>query len=134
MGSLEYPDYVLIDLDPHECGFDKIVRAAELVKGILDEIKLDGYPKTTGGDGLHIFVPIEAKYTYDQARSFCEIISTIAVQRDPELFTTPRSVVKRRKGRVYFDYLQIGTGKTIAAPIRPAGLRRSPGCCALVVG
>jgi bifunctional non-homologous end joining protein LigD len=114
--SLEYPDYILIDLDPQECSFERIIQAMGLIKEVLDEIGLAGYPKTTGGDGMHIFIPIEARYTYEQARSFAEILSQLVTSENPELFTTPRSVAKRRKNRVYFDYLQISTGKTIAAP------------------
>jgi bifunctional non-homologous end joining protein LigD len=83
---------------------------------VLDEIGLKGYPKTTGGDGMHVFIPVEPRYTYEQARSFAEIISQVVIGERPELFTTPRSVAKRRKGRVYFDYLQISSAKTIAAP------------------
>ncbi len=116
VGSLEYPDYILIDLDPVECGFGKIVEAALLVKKVLDQVKLKGYPKTTGGDGMHVFVPIEPRYTYEQARSFAEILSQLVLAEKPDLFTTPRSVEKRRKNRVYFDYLQISSSKTIAAP------------------
>ena len=114
--TLDCPDYILIDLDPMECTFDKIVEAMGLVKGVLDEIGLKGYPKTTGGDGMHVFIPIEPRYTYEQARSFAEIISQVVLEERPELFTTPRAVAKRRKNRVYFDYLQISSSKTIAAP------------------
>ena len=96
--------------------FDKILDAMGLVKDVLDEIGLKGYPKTTGGDGMHVFVPVEPRYTYEQARSFAEIVSQVVIGQKPDLFTTPRSVAKRRKGRVYFDYLQISSGKTIAAP------------------
>ena len=116
VGSLEYPDYILIDLDPQECSFDMIIDAALLVKNKLDLVGLQGYPKTTGGDGMHVFVPIEPRYTYDQVRSFAEILSRLVIGDQPDLFTTPRAVSKRRKGRVYFDYLQISSGKTIAAP------------------
>jgi bifunctional non-homologous end joining protein LigD len=79
-------------------------------------LKLEGYPKTTGGDGMHVYIHVDPVYTYDQVRSFAEILSHLAVDREPNLFTTPRSVEKRKKGRVYFDYLQIGTGKTISSP------------------
>ena len=114
--SLDCPDYVLIDLDPVECPFAKIVEAALLVKQVLDRIKLNGYPKTTGGDGMHVCIPIESRYTYEQARTFAEIVSQLVLAEKPDLFTTPRSVEKRRKNRVYFDYMQIGFSKTIAAP------------------
>lgn len=115
--TLEYPDWMLIDLDPTEgAEFDLLVEAALLVKAKLDELGLSGYPKTTGGDGLHVYVPLEPHYTYEQARSFAEVLFHLVFAESPDLFTTPRTVSKRRKGRVYFDYLQISTGKTIAAP------------------
>jgi bifunctional non-homologous end joining protein LigD len=115
-GNLEHPDWILLDLDPVETPFDQIIEATLLVREILKEVGLRGYAKTTGGDGMHVYVPIDAVYTYDQVRSFAELLSHLALEREPNLFTTPRSVDKRKKGRVYFDYLQIGIGKTIAAP------------------
>ncbi len=116
IGSLDRPDWMLLDLDPVETSFDQIVEAALLVRELLSELGLKGYPKTTGGDGMHVYVPLEPQYSYEQVRSFAEIIAHLAIEREPNLFTTPRSVDKRKKERVYFDYLQIGTGKTIAAP------------------
>lgn len=114
--SLDNPDFILIDLDPQECLFDKIVDAALLVKHLLDRIGLVGYPKTTGGDGMHVYVPVEPIYTYEETRTFADLISRLAIAEDPNLFTTPRAVAKRQKNRVYFDYLQNGRSKTIAAP------------------
>jgi len=114
--TLDHPDYVLIDLDPQECPFDMIVEAALLVKRVLDRIGLTGYPKTTGGDGMHVYVPLEPIYSYEEARTFAELIARVAFDEKPELFTTPRTVSKRKQNRVYFDYLQIGKSKTIAAP------------------
>ncbi len=114
--SLDNPDFILIDLDPQECPFDMIVEAALLVKNILDRISLTGYPKTTGGDGMHVYIPVEPIYTYDEARTFADLISRLVIAEKKDLFTTPRSVSKRQRNRVYFDYLQIGKSKTIAAP------------------
>jgi bifunctional non-homologous end joining protein LigD len=114
--TLDNPDFILIDLDPQECSFDKIVDAALLVKGVLDKIGLVGYPKTTGGDGMHVYVPVEPDYSYEETRNFADLISRLAIAEDPSLFTTPRAVAKRQKNRVYFDYLQNGRSKTIAAP------------------
>ncbi len=116
VGSYEFPDYMLIDLDPVECPYEKIVEAALLVRSKLEQAGLEGYPKTTGGDGLHIYVPLEPRYTYEQVRSFAELISALATADRPDLFTTPRSVSKREKGRVYFDWMQIAESKTISAP------------------
>ena len=116
IGSLDNPDFVLIDLDPYECEYDKIIEAALLTRKALDSIGLEGYPKTTGGDGMHIYIPLEPVYTYDQIRAFAELLWRLVIGRKPDLFTTPRAVAQRKKGRVYFDYLQIGKSKTIAAP------------------
>jgi bifunctional non-homologous end joining protein LigD len=114
--SLDKPDWMLLDLDPVDTSYDQIVEAALLIRGLLSELGLKGYPKTTGGDGMHIYVPLEPVYSFEQVRSFAEILSHLAVDRAPNLFTTPRSVEKRKKERVYFDYLQIGSGKTISSP------------------
>ncbi|PWU09522.1 MAG: DNA ligase D [Terriglobia bacterium] len=114
--SLDNPDFVLLDLDPQECPFEMIVDAALLVKRVLDQIGLEGYPKTTGGDGMHVYIPLEPVYTYEEARTFAELIARLVFDKKPDLFTTPRSVSKRKTNRVYFDYLQIGKSKTIAAP------------------
>lgn len=116
IGSLEHPDYMLIDLDPQNCPYSKIVEAALLVRARLDSAELESYPKTTGGDGMHVFVPLEPVYTYEQVRSFAELLSHLAVQERPDLFTTPRAVARREKGKVYFDWAQIAEGKTISAP------------------
>ncbi|HUB78391.1 MAG TPA: DNA ligase D [Bryobacteraceae bacterium] len=114
--SLDNPDFILIDLDPQECTYDQIVDAALLVKKVLDRIGLVGYPKTTGGDGMHVYIPVEPIYSYEETRTFADLISRLTIAENPGLFTTPRAVAKRQKNRVYFDYLQNGRSKTIAAP------------------
>ena len=116
VGSLENPDYILIDLDPQECPYEKIVEAALWVRKKLDRAELESYPKTTGGDGMHIYIPLEPDYTYAHARGFAEALANLGASERPDLFTTPRSVSKREKGKVYFDWAQIAGGKTIAAP------------------
>ena len=116
VGSLDNPDFLLIDLDPHECPFAKIVEAALFVRRKLELLGLAGYPKTTGGDGMHIYVPLDPVYTYEQTKQFAEILARWAVAERPDLFTMPRAVSRRTAGKVYFDYLQNGRGKTISAP------------------
>jgi len=116
IGSLEHPDYLLIDLDPQDCGYEKIVEAALLVRSKLDLAELESYPKTTGGDEMHLFVPLEPRYTYEQVRSLAELLSTMVAHERPDLFTTPRAVSRREKNKVYFDWAQIAQGKTISAP------------------
>ena len=124
IGSLEHPDFMLIDLDPQECNYDRIVEAAQLIRRKLDILGLEGYPKTTGGHGMHIYVPVEPVYSYEQIRSFAEVLARWVAGERPDLFTTPRPVARREKGKVYFDYLQNGFGKTISAPYV---LRAHPG-------
>jgi len=125
IGSLDNPDFALIDLDPTEgCPYSQIVAAAQLVKKTLDEIGLAGYPKTTGGDGMHVYIPLQPIYTYEQVRTFAELLSILVIRQNPDLFTTPRTVSRRKKAKVYFDYLQISSAKTIAAPYV---LRAHPG-------
>jgi bifunctional non-homologous end joining protein LigD len=116
LGSLEHPDFILIDLDPYHCGYDRIVEAAQLVREKLDLIGLKGYPKTTGGDGMHIYVPVETDYTYAQTRTFAQVMAHWVAAERSDLFTTPRNVASREKGKVYFDWMQNAEGKTISAP------------------
>jgi bifunctional non-homologous end joining protein LigD len=122
--TLDHPDFILIDLDPYDCSYDKIVEAAHFVRRKLDVLELESYPKTTGGNGMHLYVPVEPVYSYDQTKAFCEIIARIVATERPDLFTTPRSVNRREKDKVYFDHLQNGRGKTISAPYV---LRAHPG-------
>jgi bifunctional non-homologous end joining protein LigD len=122
--TLEHPDFILIDLDPYHCGYDRIVEAAQLVREKLRLIGLTGYPKTTGGNGMHVYVPVKPIYSSAQTRQFAEILARWAAVERPDLFTTPRMVSAREKGKVYFDYLQNAGGKTISAPYV---LRAHPG-------
>jgi bifunctional non-homologous end joining protein LigD len=119
--SLDNPDFVLIDLDSHESGYGKIIEAALHVHKFLEELGLKSFPKTTGGDGMHVYIPIAPKYSYDEAKSFAEMLARRLAEMYPNTFTTPRSVSARTKDRVYFDWVQIGRGKTISAPyvVRP---------------
>jgi bifunctional non-homologous end joining protein LigD len=116
MATLDYPDFMLIDLDPQQCPYDKIVEAALLVRKKLDVLDLEGYPKTTGGDGMHIYVPLEPVYSYEEVRQFAKVLAMLALDERPDLFTTPRAVSKRTNNKVYFDADQISKSKTIAAP------------------
>jgi bifunctional non-homologous end joining protein LigD len=124
LGTLEHPDFILIDLDPYHCGYDRILEAAQLVREKLRLMGLTGYPKTTGGNGMHVYVPVEPIYTSAQTRQFAEILARWVADERPDLFTTPRTVSAREKGKVYFDYLQNASGKTISAPYV---LRAHPG-------
>jgi bifunctional non-homologous end joining protein LigD len=119
--SVEVPEFLLVDLDPQDCPFDRVVEAALVLKESLDGIGLQGFPKTSGARGLHVYVPLEARYSFDQTRNLAHILARLGAARRPDLFTLPRTVEKREKGKVYMDHPQNRKGSTIAAPyvLRP---------------
>ena len=121
--KLDYPDYLVIDLDPEDIAFDKVVEAALAVKEVLDRAGAKGYPKTSGATGMHIYVPLEARYSYDTATKFARLLATIANNLVPQFTSLERSPSKRQK-KVYLDYLQNVRGQTLAAPY---SLRPQPG-------
>jgi bifunctional non-homologous end joining protein LigD len=75
---------------------------------------------------MHIYIPLDPVYTYEQVRSFAEVLSILVIRQNPDLFTTPRAVSRRKKAKVYFDYLQISSAKTIAAPYVPRAYPGAP--------
>lgn len=117
----DHPDYLVIDLDPSDDNsFDQVIEAALAVKNVLDEAGAPGYCKTSGATGLHVYVPLNAQYTYEEVRGFAELIATLTQQQLPDTTTTERSLNKR-KGRLYVDYLQNKKGQTLASvySVRP---------------
>jgi bifunctional non-homologous end joining protein LigD len=118
--NLDYPDYLVLDLDPEDISFDKVVEAALAVKEILDIAGAKSYCKTSGATGLHIYVPLNAQYNYDVARDFAHLVAQFVHYKIPDFTSLQRSPSKRQK-KVYLDYLQNRTGQTLAAPysVRP---------------
>jgi bifunctional non-homologous end joining protein LigD len=114
------PDYCLIDLDPHEIGFDKVIETAQAVKKVLDELRIPAWCKTSGASGIHICIPLGAKYNYDQSRQLAELIANLVHHEVPSFTSVERSPSKRRK-KVYLDYLQNSKGQTVACvySVRP---------------
>ena len=118
--KLDRPDFVLFDLDPSpDVGFRETVQVALLVKEVLDLIGLEGFPKTSGSDGVHVLVPIERRYSYADTREFAEIVAGALARAHRGLVTTEWSKSKRRG--VLIDANQNGEGKTIASAysVRP---------------
>jgi bifunctional non-homologous end joining protein LigD len=116
----ERPDFVLFDLDPSDdVGFKETVQVALLVKQALDAVGLEGYPKTSGSDGIHVLVPIARRHTYDETREFAEIVASALARSYYGLVTTEWTRRKRRG--VLIDSNQNGEGKTIASvySVRP---------------
>ena len=114
------PDWVLFDLDPSpDVGFAEVMEVAKLVKSVLDQLGLTGFPKTSGADGMHVLVPIARRSTYAQAREFGEIVARTLAATHRGLVTT--EWVKRKRRGVLIDANQNGEGKTIASAysVRP---------------
>jgi bifunctional non-homologous end joining protein LigD len=114
------PDWVLFDLDPSpDVGFAETIQVALLVKQALDGLGLAGFPKTSGADGMHVLVPVERRYTYDDTREFAEIVAKAIASTHRGLATTEWAKAKRRG--VLIDWNQNGEGKTIASvySVRP---------------
>ena len=120
-GSIDFPDFMIVDLDPGQgVPFPTVCRLAIKVKEILDQLGLNGYPKTSGSKGLHIIVPLDPSHDYPSVRRFAEVIGRLAVHGMEDVATLERSMEKR-KGKIYIDYLQNGFGKTVVSPycLRP---------------
>lgn len=113
VGSLDNPDYIIFDLDPNKATLKDLVATANKVKEILDSLNIKGYLKTSGGKGLHVFIPVKPIYTYEQTRDFSHIISQAVHTALPKITSLER-MPKNRVGKVYLDFLQNGRGKTMA--------------------
>ena len=121
--SPDNPDYCVIDLDPDKNTFDQVIEAALEVKKVLDAIDVPSWCKTSGSTGMHIYIPLDAKYSYDQSQMFAKIIVSIVHKQIPD-YTSLERMIANRKGKMYLDFLQNRPGATIAGPY---SLRPKPG-------
>ncbi|WP_194776256.1 DNA ligase D [Pararhodonellum marinum] len=113
----EKPDWVVIDLDPpkKKPEFKQVIDAALVVKEIMDGLEVDCFCKTSGATGLHVYIPLGAKYEYDTVRIFAQLIAQKVNDKLPKTTTLNRPL-NQRKNRIYVDYLQNRQGQTLAAP------------------
>jgi bifunctional non-homologous end joining protein LigD len=118
--SPDNPDWCIIDLDPDKNTFDQVIKAAQVTKQILDAIDVAGYCKTSGSTGLHIYIPLGAKYTYEDSREFGRSIATLVHHEIPS-FTSIERKTANREGKMYIDFLQNRSQATVAGPysLRP---------------
>ena len=123
VSSPENPDYCVIDLDPDKNTFEQVIKAAQVTHEILQSIGVASYPKTSGSTGIHIYIPLGAKYTYEQSQLFANLIVR-QVNRVLPKFTTLERTIKNRGGKMYLDFLQNRPGATIAGVY---SLRPKPG-------
>lgn len=119
----DHPTWCLIDIDPDKQSFNQVIEAARVTKEVLDGMGVDAYCKTSGSTGLHIYIPLGNKYTYDQCQEFARVVVTLVQQQLPS-FTTLERIVRNRKGKMYLDFLQNRPHATLAAPY---SLRPKPG-------
>ncbi len=121
--SPDKPDWCIIDLDPAENTFEQVINAARVTHQILESMKVPCYPKTSGSTGIHIYIPLGAKYTYEQSKEFARVIATLVQQQLPK-YTSIERAVKSRRGKMYIDFLQNRSQATIASAY---SLRPKPG-------
>jgi bifunctional non-homologous end joining protein LigD len=120
----EYPQVMVFDLDPNEgTGLKEVLKIAPLINEALTQFGVKGFAKTSGASGLHIYVPLEPKYTYKQVQQAAKTIAGAVARLLPDIATLERTVIKRGP-RVYLDCLQNASGKTIASVY---SLRPHPG-------
>ncbi|MDB4867979.1 MAG: polymerase protein [Cohnella sp.] len=111
----DYPTELVFDLDPADnMNFGIVLEVALKLRDVLDSLSLQSFPKTSGATGLQIFVPIEPTYTFEETRQVNAFIARYMLQQMPEKITLER-VVERRGNKLYFDYLQLWRGRTMAA-------------------
>lgn len=117
-GDIEHPDYIFFDLDPgEETAFASVAKLAALLTVKLHEVGMTVFLKTSGATGLHLYLPIEPRYSYEQARQFVQTIASLVARREesPRLITTERSIRKRPRAAIYVDAHQNSLAQSLAA-------------------
>ena len=120
-----HPDYVFFDLDPTDgTMYGAVLSVARAVERQLKSLGIRSFIKTSGASGIHIFVPLEPEYSYEEVRLFAGAIGQRARDELPTLVTSERTVSKRKRGTVLIDALQNSLGKPLASVY---SLRPMPG-------
>lgn len=113
--QIEKPDRVIFDLDPGEgVPWKHVVEAAALTKGMLDELELTAFLKTSGGKGLHVVVPIARRLGWDEVKDFAQALVVHMAKTIPQRFVS-KSGPRNRVGKIFIDYLRNGRGATTVA-------------------
>jgi len=127
ISDLDHPDYFFFDLDPSDgTEFNVVVTVAKALHERLETLKLKSFLKTSGATGFHIFIPVEPVYTYEQLRTFAEIIARGVTTEHPNLVTSERIVAKRPSGRVLIDVAQNAQGRPLAAAYSVRAFPKAP--------
>lgn len=118
---IDHEDYAIFDLDPADgATWEQVVAVTQLLKVALDGLGLQGYPKTSGATGIHIYVPLDPIYPYARVRQFVDAVGRLMLAANPDDITMDRHIPSRT-GKVYIDVGQNRTGATIASvySVRP---------------
>jgi bifunctional non-homologous end joining protein LigD len=108
-------DQAAIDLDPMDgTPFARVLDVARWVRDELHSLGVNGFPKTSGASGLHVYVPLPPGTSYESGMLFCQIVATVVATRHPKVATVERMVARRPRGTVYVDFMQNILGKTLA--------------------
>lgn len=114
--NLDKPDYMVIDIDPSDKNtFDQVVEVALVIKEICKQAKIEGFCKTSGSSGMHVYFPCKRRYNYETVRDFAEVIATLVTEHLPDFTSVERSLKKRKKTEIYIDFLQNSRGQTLAS-------------------
>jgi bifunctional non-homologous end joining protein LigD len=125
--DLEHPDYFFFDLDPSDgTDFSVVVTIARALHEELEELQLSSFLKTSGATGIHLYIPVEPVYTYEQLRTFAEIVARTVTTEHPSLVTNERTVARRPAGRVLIDVQQNAMGRPLAAPYAVRAFPKAP--------
>ena len=121
--TLRHADWLALDLDPSTGEFADAARAGLALRVLLDDAGLVSHPKTSGSRGLHVFVPLRARESLDDARAVAVAFGEELARREPKLVTVEHRKAARGD-RVFADAFRNGLGQTIVAPY---SVRRRPG-------
>ncbi|MEW6545841.1 MAG: non-homologous end-joining DNA ligase [Bacillota bacterium] len=122
----DLPDRLVIDLDPAPpATFEDVRRAAVMVRTLLEQLGVRGFPKTSGATGIHVFIPLVPDAGPEEVTRVAETLARVLRAARPDLITLERAV-RNRTGKVYVDYLQNARGKTMVAPYSPRALPGAP--------
>ena len=113
--DVEHCDRLVFDLDPDpSVGWPEVVAAARQLRGFLGQAGLESFVRTSGGKGLHLVVPLSPPAPWPQARAFAQAVAEAAREADPLRYVATASK-RRRKGRIFIDWLRNGRGATSVA-------------------
>ncbi|HEX5654082.1 MAG TPA: non-homologous end-joining DNA ligase [Chitinophagaceae bacterium] len=116
ISKLDRPDYLVIDIDPSEKNdFEQVIEVALATREVCEKLGIAAFCKTSGASGIHIYIPCNKKYDYDQVRDFAKVIASLVNEMLPSITTMERSLAKRKKNQIYIDYLQNSAGQTLAS-------------------